>query len=231
MGGSSMGREVLVRAESLSRLFGAGLGAVSAVAEATFTIQSADRIALVGPSGSGKSTLLHLLAGLDRQTGGQIEWPALGPPESLRPGPVAMAFQGPSLLPPLTELENVALPVLLSGGSEEDAVAEARGLLAVFEVTQVAEKLPEELSGGQSQRVGLARAFSGSPRLRVADEPTGQQDPATGARLMDAILTIADQEGAALVIATHDRSIAERLPTRWSIQDGRLRTQVVPCSA
>src|SRR3989442_9188384 len=168
MGGSSMGREVLVRAESLSRLFGAGLGAVSAVAEATFTIQSADRIALVGPSGSGKSTLLHLLAGLDRQTGGQIEWPALGPPESLRPGPVAMAFQGPSLLPPLTVLENVALPVLLAGGDERDAMGEAADMIERLDLVAVRDKLPEEISGGQSQRAGIARALVGRPKLILA---------------------------------------------------------------
>ena len=203
-----MERDVLVRARSLGRAYGTGPVKVNALRDSTFTIEAGDLIALVGPSGSGKSTLLHLVAGLDRPSDGDIEWPGIGVRDQLRPGPVAMAFQGPSLLPPLTVIENVALPVILAGGAEADAVAVARDLLDAFGVGEVADKLPEEISGGQSQRVGLARAFSGAPRLVLADEPTGQQDREAGVRLVDAILAIADQDGAAVVIATHDRAVA-----------------------
>ena len=94
-------------------------------------VQPADSIALLGPSGSGKSTLLHLIAGLDEPTSGSIEWPALGGRWDLRPGPVGIAFQGPSLLPPLTVVENVALPMILAGADEDDATAAARDLLDV----------------------------------------------------------------------------------------------------
>lgn len=221
----------LVRADAIARIYGSGQGAVAAVASATFTVHPGDRIALVGPSGSGKSTLLHLIAGLDEPTAGTIEWPALGPRHLLRPGPIGLAFQGPSLLPPLTAVENVALPMILFGSAEEPALAAARDLLDAFGVEDLAFKLPEELSGGQSQRVGLARAFAGSPRLVLADEPTGQQDHATGARAMEAAFTIASAEGTALIIATHDRSIAGSLPTVWTVDGGRLRTEDVPCSA
>jgi len=117
--------DVLVRAKGLSRHFGNGQGAIVAVAEATFEICQGDRIALVGPSGSGKTSLLHLIAGLDQPSVGVIEWPALGRAEDLRPGPVAVAFQGPSLLPPLTVEENVALPALLAGGSPAAAAVNA----------------------------------------------------------------------------------------------------------
>jgi ABC-type lipoprotein export system ATPase subunit len=204
---------------------------VIAVHDATFTVAAGDTVALAGPSGSGKSTLLHLIAGLDRPTSGSIAWPALGAGPSLRPGPVAIAFQGPSLLPPLTVVENVALPMILAGYRQAEATAPALELLQMFEVDTLADRLPEELSGGQSRRVGLARAFSGSPRLVLADEPTGQQDSATGGRLLDAILTVAALAGAALVVATHDPSVADRLAARWTIRDGELRTTERTCSA
>jgi putative ABC transport system ATP-binding protein/lipoprotein-releasing system ATP-binding protein len=193
-----------------------------AVRGATFEIRRRDRIALVGPSGSGKSTLLHLIAHLDQPTGGSIEWPGLGPPETLRPGPVAMAFQGPSLLPPLTVQENVALPLLLLDEPEAFAMAAAESLLVRFGLEEVASKLPEEISGGQSQRAGLARALAGRPRLVLADEPTGQQDRGSGQALLTALLGAVMETDAALVIATHDARVAGQMHTRWSIRDGRL---------
>lgn len=224
-------RDPLVRADGLGRSFGNGGGRVTAVADVTFTVSAGDRVALMGPSGSGKSTLLHLVAGLDRPSTGSIAWPALGPRERLRPGPVAIAFQGPSLLPPLTVLENVALPVILAGGLEREATAAARDLLEIFEVDALAQQLPEELSGGQAQRAALARAFSGSPQLLLADEPTGQQDQTTAGRLVEAILTLAAIEGTTLLIATHDALVADRLPARWTMRDGSLTTEAIPCSA
>jgi ABC-type lipoprotein export system ATPase subunit len=223
--------DLLVRARSLGRVFGSGRGVVSAVADASFIVGPGERIALVGPSGSGKSTLLHLIAGIDEPTGGTIDWPALGPRGRLRPGPIGVAFQGPSLLPPLTILENVALPIVLAGGSERDAETAAAELLEAFDVGELASKLPEEISGGQSQRVGVARAFAGSPRLILAHEPTGQQDHATGARLVEAALALAARERTALVVATHDRSIAAQLSVTWLIEDGYLRTEAMTWSA
>jgi putative ABC transport system ATP-binding protein/lipoprotein-releasing system ATP-binding protein len=204
---------------------------VTAVHDATFTVDAGNAVAVMGPSGSGKSTLLHLIAGLDMPTSGSIGWPAIGDRRALRPGPVAMAFQGPSLLPPLTVVENVALPMILTGRSEDEATAAARDLLVVFGVDVVAEKLPEELSGGQSQRVGLTRAFSGTPRLVLADEPTGQQDRETGGRLLEAIMTVAASQGTALIVATHDATVADRLAARWTMRDGALRTEELTCSA
>src|SRR5437667_2698098 len=230
MGGSSM-PETVVRAVSLDRAYAVGNAQVRAVHDATFSVDAGDTVALLGPSGSGKSTLLHLIAGLDEPTSGSIEWPALGGRWDLRPGPVGIAFQGPSLLPPLTVVENVALPIVLAGADEERATAGARDLLDVFEVDIVANKLPEELSGGQSERVGIARAFSGSPRLVLADEPTGQQDRATGARILEAIVTLAVLGGAALLVATHDPAAAERLAARWTIRDGLLHAEELTCSS
>jgi ABC-type lipoprotein export system ATPase subunit len=226
-----MAERTLVRAISLGRTYGSGGGRVSAISEATFALEAGDRVALVGPSGSGKTTLIHLIAGLDRPTEGSISWPALGSRDTLRPGPISLAFQGPSLLPPLTVLENVALPVILAGGGASEATIQARALLEIFEVDVLAEKLPEELSGGQLQRAGLARAFVGTPRLILADEPTGQQDRATARRMVDAILTMATSHDIALVIATHDTEVARALPARWAMRDGILSIEEVACSA
>ena len=223
--------ETLVRARSIERSYGSGAEQVKAVTDATFSVKAGDTVALLGPSGSGKSTLLHLLAGLDAPTSGSIEWPALGGRQDLRPGRVGMAFQGPSLLPPLTVVENVALPMILGGAEQDDATDAALDLLEVFEIAAVADKLPEELSGGQSERAGIARAFSGSPRLVLADEPTGQQDRATGGGVLEAILTVAVLGGAALVVATHDAAVAERLTSRWVMRDGTLRTDELTCSS
>lgn len=226
-----MSAESLVHADSLVKTFGAGAAAVTAVADATFTIEPGEHIALVGPSGSGKSTLLHLIAGLEAPTDGTIVWPALGPRETLRPGAIGLAFQGPSLLPPLSVAENVALPIILGGGSEREALGAAADLLDAFGVADLTSKLPEELSGGQSQRVGLARAFAGTPRLVLTDEPTGQQDHETGARVMEAALTLASLSNTALVVATHDRSVAKLLSVAWAVQDGHLRTEAMTWSA
>ncbi len=223
--------EPLVRAVGLAKVFGHGAAAVTAVAEATFQIDPGERIAVVGPSGSGKSTLLHLIAGLDRPTRGEISWPGLGSFDQLRPGPVSFAFQGPSLLPPLSVQENVALPALLAGETEVAAAASAAELLERLDLGPVADKLPEDLSGGQSQRAGVARALIGNPRLMLADEPTGQQDRATGQRVMDVVLAEAEASGAAVLVATHDAAVFERLPIRWSLLDRRLDAGVISRSA
>jgi ABC-type lipoprotein export system ATPase subunit len=212
--------DVLVRAHGLTKLF----GAVTAIAEATFEVTAGDQIALVGPSGSGKSSLLHLIAAIDQPTDGIIDWPALGGPETLRPSQVAIAFQGPSLLPPLTVAENIALPVLLAGGKEDVAAAAAGSLMERLGLADVGAKLPEEISGGQAQRAGLARALVGTPRLILADEPTGQLDRATAKFLMATLLEHVESTQAALIVATHDVAVADSLPLRWQLNDRRLTT-------
>ena len=216
--------DLLVRASGLSRVFGNGHGAVVAIAEATFEVGPGDNIALVGPSGSGKTSLLHLIAGIDQPSAGVIEWPALGGAEDLRPGPVALAFQGPSLLPPLTVAENVALPALLAGTAEATAASAAQALIEQLGLAEVASKLPEEISGGQAQRAGMARALMGEPRLILADEPTGQLDRAAAAGLMDVLFRHVEAAGTALVVATHDQAMADRLPMRWTMTERILQT-------
>jgi ABC-type lipoprotein export system ATPase subunit len=216
--------DVLVRASGLSRAFGNGHGAVVAIAEATFEVRAGDKIALVGPSGSGKSSLLHIIGGIDRPTTGTIEWPALGARDELRPGPVAFAFQGPSLLPPLSVEENVALPLLLAGRPAAAASAAAQVMIGKLGLSEISAKLPEEISGGQAQRAGVARALVGEPSLILADEPTGQLDRGSALALMDVLLEQVESTGAALIVATHDTAMADRLSLRWSMNDRRLET-------
>jgi putative ABC transport system ATP-binding protein/lipoprotein-releasing system ATP-binding protein len=214
--------DALVLCEGAARTYGQGATATVALQPTDCIIGPGERVGLVGPSGSGKSTLLHLMAGLDEPTVGRVSWPAIGQRASLRPGPVAVIFQGPSLLPPLTVEENVALPLILGGVHDADAHATARAALGLLDLAELRDKLPEEISGGQAQRVAVARALAGEPRLILADEPTGQLDRANGAAVVDVLLAAAAHAGAALVVSTHDPSVAERLPEVWEMHSGRL---------
>jgi putative ABC transport system ATP-binding protein/lipoprotein-releasing system ATP-binding protein len=216
--------DLLVRCDGAGRTFGAGPTATVALQPTDCHVPEDARIALVGPSGSGKSTLLHLMAGLDSPTTGAVAWPAIGDRGALRPGPVAVVFQGPSLLPPLTVLENVALPLILGGTADGDARRQAGIALDRLELLELADKLPEEISGGQAQRVAVARALAGEPRLILADEPTGQLDRANGAAVVDVLLAAAAHASAALVVATHDPTVADRFLERWEMHSGRLST-------
>jgi ABC-type lipoprotein export system ATPase subunit len=216
--------EPLVLAEDVGRCFGSGAAATEALRHATCAIYPGDRIALTGPSGSGKSTLLHLLGGLDTPTSGVVTWPGLGPRDTLRPGRVVDVFQGPSLLPPLSVLANVELPLVLLGITEAEAEDAALDALDLFGLERLRDKLPEEISGGQAQRVAIARALVVRPSLVLADEPTGQLDTATAFTVLDRLLAVLDEIGAAILLSTHDERVAARLDMRWTMRDGILRT-------
>jgi putative ABC transport system ATP-binding protein/lipoprotein-releasing system ATP-binding protein len=212
----------IVRCIGVGRTYGSGHAATVALQPTDCELEPGSRVAIVGPSGSGKSTLIHLMAGLDEPTVGRIEWPAIGGRAALRPGPVAIVFQGPSLLEPLTVEENVALPLVLSGESHGEAHRRAREGLDRLDLLGLADKLPEEISGGQAQRVAVARALVGEPQLLLADEPTGQLDRVAGEAVIDVLVAAADHAGAALAISTHDPVVAARLAERWEMHDGRL---------
>lgn len=216
--------------EAVSRVFHRGEVEVAAVRAASCQVEPGMQVAVTGPSGSGKSTLLHLLAGLDVPTDGAVTWPGLGGTPRERPGVVGVVFQGPSLIPALDAEENVAFPLLLNGLGEREALGRARAALARVRIGELGRRLPEELSGGQAQRVAVARVLVSCPRLILADEPTGQLDHHTGDRVMSVLLDAARDLGAALVVSTHDPRIARRLSSRWRMIDGRLTTEETPCS-
>ncbi len=217
-------RLALVRCVGVARTYGQGPTATVALQVTDCEVFAGQRIALVGPSGSGKSTLLHLMAGLDDPTVGEVSWPAIGDRDALRPGRVAVVFQGPSLLPPLTVLENTSLPLVIGGMTDRAAREVARAALRTLELQELAEKLPEEISGGQAQRVAVARALAGKPSLILADEPTGQLDSINGAAVVDVLLAASAHAGSALVISTHDLHVAARLPERWEMHSGEITT-------
>jgi ABC-type lipoprotein export system ATPase subunit len=212
----------LVVCHQASRTYGRGLTATVALAPTDCEIHPGQRIALTGPSGSGKSTLLYLLAGLDDPTTGSVTWPAIGDRQDLRPARLAMIFQGPSLLAPLTVAENVALPLILAGQPDIAAHARASEALSGLGLGGLADKLPEEISGGQAQRVAVARVLAGAPQLILADEPTGQLDAANGAAVIDILVEASRAGGAALLVSTHDPAIADQLDGRWEIHNGEL---------
>lgn len=221
----------LAQCTNVGRTYGTGRTAVVALHGVTCHVDPADQIAVVGASGSGKTTLLHLLAGIDEPTTGVVEWPGIGNPNRLRPWPISVVFQGPSLLPPLDVCENVALPVLLLGADLETAHAAAQAALGRLGLDALARKLPDELSGGQGQRVAVARALASSPRLILADEPTGQLDRETGREVIDALVEITRDTRAALVVATHDVDIAARFGRRWEMHDGALHADPMGSNA
>ncbi|TPK59984.1 ABC transporter ATP-binding protein [Mesorhizobium sp. B2-4-19] len=230
MGGSPVA-ETLVVAKGLGRDFRDGnAGRISVLRDVDCEIASGARIALVGPSGSGKTTLLHILGGLDRPTAGTVEWPGLGSFETLRPRQIGFVFQSPSLFPALTAVQNVGLPMLLAG---ENAGADDIGasLLQSFGLGELGDKLPEELSGGQAQRIAMARALAMGPKLVLADEPTGQLDSRTALRFFDAVFDRLEDTDSALVVATHDEAVANRMATRWVMDHGRLTTGHRPGAA
>jgi putative ABC transport system ATP-binding protein len=211
----------LVVADNASRTYGQGRASVVAVHGASCRLKAGERVALVGPSGSGKSTLLHLLAGLDTPTAGRVEWPQLGSPSTWPAGTVGVIFQGPSLLPDLDVAENVALPLILGGLTDKEALARASRALADMGLEELAGKLPEELSGGQAQRVAVARSLIGEPRLILADEPTGQLDHVTANFIIDVLCDAAGRLGAGLIVGTHDPVIVDKLAVHWEMVDGR----------
>ena len=213
-----MNDSALVRAVNLAQRYGETV----ALARASCQVGAGERIALLGASGSGKSTLLHLLGGLNAPSSGTVSWPALGPANGLRPEKVAFVFQAQSLLAPLSALENAALPLLLLGAEPDLALGRATDLLERLGLGSVLQQLPEELSGGQAQRVAVARALVTGPRLILADEPTGQLDSANASHLMDVLIAECDRIGAALVVATHDPQVAARLGQVWQMARGVL---------
>ncbi|MFF0009952.1 ABC transporter ATP-binding protein [Streptomyces sp. NPDC005374] len=209
--------DVLVSCADAALTFGRGTQAVVAVHGAGLDIRAGDRLAVIGPSGSGKSSLLHLIAGLEQPTHGTVTRAA-----SLGPYDIGLVFQGDSLIPALNVAENTALPLVLAGHPEEAARQMALAALALVDAAELADRLPEEISGGQAQRVTAARVLAQAPRLILADEPTGRLDHTTGACVLDALLTAAGHTGAALIITTHDPAVAARLTARRTMRDGRL---------
>ncbi|MFG2643036.1 ABC transporter ATP-binding protein [Streptomyces sp. NPDC048370] len=216
----------LLRASGLTKSY----GPTPALSGAEFTIRAGEVVAVMGPSGSGKSTLLHCLAGIVRPDAGTItydgrELTALsdGARSALRRTDFGFVFQFGQLVPELTCAENVALPLRLNGERRKAAESRAREWLDRLEVGDVAGKRPGEISGGQGQRVAVARSLVTAPRVLFADEPTGALDSLNGERVMQLLTDAARDTGAAIVLVTHEARVAAYSDREIVVRDGSVR--------
>ncbi|MEV0601281.1 ABC transporter ATP-binding protein [Streptomyces sp. NPDC050315] len=205
-------------------------GQTTALDGADFSVHPGEVVAVMGPSGSGKSTLLHCLAGIVRPDSGSVrydgrELTALPDAErsALRRTDFGFVFQFGRLVPELTCLENVALPLRLNGTKRKAAEAAAREWLTRLEVEDIAGHRPGEISGGQGQRVAVARALVGRPRVLFADEPTGALDSLNGERVLTLLTDAARDTRAAVVLVTHEPRVAAYSDREITVRDGRVR--------
>jgi len=220
--------EGVCRAEGLGKHVTGPGGELTILDGLDLCVGVGEAVAILGASGSGKSTLLGLLAGLDDPTCGAITLCGQrldGLNEdgraALRAGRVGFVFQSFQLLPTLTAQENILLPLeLIGAASARERAAEALDRVAL---TARAGHYPRQLSGGEQQRVAIARAWAPRPEILFADEPTGNLDQATGAQIIDLLLALRAESGAALVLVTHDAALAGRCDRRLQMVDGRLR--------
>ncbi|GAA3074966.1 ABC transporter ATP-binding protein [Streptomyces roseofulvus] len=216
----------LLRAEGLTKAY----GPTPALSGADFALRAGEVVAVMGPSGSGKSTLLHCLAGIVRPDAGTLTYDgrdltALSDTarSALRRTDFGFVFQFGQLVPELTCAENVALPLRLNGEKRKAAEARAAEWLARLEVDDTAGKRPGEISGGQGQRVAVARALVGSPRVIFADEPTGALDSLNGERVMRLLTDASRDTGAAVVLVTHEARVAAWSDREVVVRDGSVR--------
>ncbi len=201
--------------------------AVDVLSEVSLEVPAGQFLAIAGPSGSGKSTLLGLISGLDQPTAGRIEVAGVeittldeDALARFRLDHVGYVFQSYHLIATLTAVENVAVPLELAG--EPDAAARARALLAEVGLAERAHHYPVQLSGGEQQRVAVARAMARRPPLLLADEPTGNLDSATGKQIIELLVGVNRRLGCTLVLVTHDAALAAHADRVVTLRDGRI---------
>jgi putative ABC transport system ATP-binding protein len=228
----------LIHAQGLIFTAAAASGPVQVLRGLDLTVAAGEAVGIVGPSGSGKTSLLMLLAGLERPTGGKLSVAGrdLGGLDEdalarFRRQEVGIVFQAFHLVPTMTALENVAVPLEFAG--RRDAFDRAAAALKDVGLGHRLEHYPGQLSGGEQQRVALARAVVAEPRLILADEPTGNLDRTTGAVVMDLLFDLRARMGTTLLLITHDPLLAERCERQVRIEDGRIvsDTATVPLAA
>jgi len=224
-----MSEQAVLRCESLTRIYGHGATEVTALVDAELSVRAGELVILRGPSGSGKTTLLNLLGGLDVPTRGTVwlgDRQVSGASErdlvEMRRREIGYIFQTFALLSALSAAENVELPMRMIGMPVKERSERVDELLTVVGLADHAEQRPNELSGGQQQRLGIARALANSPRLIIADEPTGQLDSLNAEAMMSLIASLVHDRGVAAVVSTHDPRMAAHADRILEIHDGRL---------
>ena len=197
-------------------------------------VRPGEIVGLIGPSGSGKSSLLHAAGLLEHPDAGQIivegrDCSNLSDRQRtrVRLATIGFVYQAHHLLAEFTALDNVALPQMIAGRSRKAARARARDLLASLGLAERVDHQPAQMSGGEQQRVAIARALANSPRLLLADEPTGNLDPQTSAAVFDSLYALARQEGVAALVATHNLELAKHMDRVLALKDGHLEAQTL----
>ena len=200
---------------------------VHALRGVDWSVKQGQAVAIMGPSGCGKSTLLNLLGGVDRPTGGvvQVDGQSIGSLderalEIYRLRKVGFVFQFYNLIPSITALENVELPMIMAGQSETASRERAHRILSLVGLDHKAHKRPEELSGGEQQRVGVGLALANDPALILADEPTGNLDSANADAIARLLVSLATEHGKTVIMVSHDAKTVEHFPARYSMRDG-----------
>ena len=219
----------MAEATDVVRTFGHGAAAVHALRGVSLTVPRGRLAALCGRSGSGKTTLLNILGGLDRPDSGTvrvdgIDVTALGERgrTRLRRATVAFVFQSFGLIPILSAAENIGMPLRITDADPRTREERVQLMLDVVGLAEHAHQRPGELSGGQRQRVAIARALAGSPKLLIADEPTGQLDSETGRQVMVLLAAVVRSEGVTALVATHDRTLMDLADVVFELVDGRI---------
>lgn len=230
--------EPVLRLEDVGLTLRGNAGPVEILRAISLTVTPGETLGLVGPSGSGKSSLLMLMGGLERASAGRVT--ALGQDlgamdedglARFRRGRMGVVFQNFHLIPTMTALENVALPMEIAGAA--DAFARAAAELEAVGLSHRADHYPAQLSGGEQQRVALARAAAPRPAILLADEPTGNLDSVTGAKVEDSLFGYNKDKGVTLIVVTHDEDLAKKCDMIVSIKDGKVesiddKTKAVP---
>lgn len=218
---------IMLVASNLQKEYPSGGGKLAVLKHVSFSIPQGSLVAIVGPSGSGKTTLLGLLAGLDVPSSGTVSLDGVelnrlteDARARLRGEKVGFIFQTFQLIPTLTALENVTVPLELRG--EPDAAERATALLQRVGLGDRMDHFPTQLSGGEQQRVAIARAFVNAPKILFADEPTGNLDGVTGAKIVELLESLNKSSGSTVVLVTHDMTLAERAGRLIRLRDGEV---------
>ena len=219
----------ILRLNNIHKAYAQGASVLPVLNAVSLEVNAGELVALIGPSGSGKSTLLQIAGLLDSPDSGEIliqgaamQNAADAKRTAVRNQQIGFIYQFHHLLPELTAAENVSLPLLIAGVGKVEANERAHALLSRLKLAERSAHIPAQLSGGEQQRVAIARALANRPALILADEPTGNLDPATSDAVGDLLLEVAAQENVAALIATHNMALAKRLHRVMAMQAGRV---------
>ena len=221
--------EAVLELRGIRQSFKQAVGKLDVIAAADLAINAGEMVALIGPSGSGKSTLLHITGLLEKAVAGDViingqPTSQMGDAErtALRRNSMGFVYQYHHLLPEFSALENVVLPQMIAGKTRSAAKPVAAQLLSRVGLGQRLDHRPAKLSGGEQQRVAIARALANNPTILLADEPTGNLDSATGREIIDLLLSLTDEYGMTLMVATHDVEVAAGCDRIVRLRDGRI---------